>query len=124
MIQQIGDKGFMIFWHAELVGGIVCWQQGVEKAMEFPPAYETDIADLHGPIWVPWIWLPQCMSERRILECKLVAKDVVVGHLGPQGSRKNSQRPSVWYGGVGDATEDVTEQPAFQKATWRALLAV
>jgi hypothetical protein len=32
------------------------------------------------------------MSERRILDCELLAKDVVVSHW-PQGSKKNSQLP-------------------------------
>jgi hypothetical protein len=77
MIGQTGDKGFMIFWHAELVGWIVCWQQSVKKTFEFAFAYETDVADLNGTIW-----LPQCMSECRILDCKSFTKDVVVGHLG------------------------------------------
>jgi hypothetical protein len=81
MIQQTWDKGFMIFWHASLVGWIVCWQQGIEKTVESAFANETDVADLHGPIRVPWFRLPQCMSERRILDCKLFTKDVVVGHL-------------------------------------------
>jgi hypothetical protein len=88
MIQQTRDKGFMIFRHAELVGWIVRWKQGVEKTMEFASAYETDVTDLHGPIWIFWVRLPQGMTECRILDCKLFSKDVVVslGHLEPQGS--------------------------------------
>jgi hypothetical protein len=63
MIQQGRDEGFIMFWYAELlVRWIVCWKQGVEKTMEFASAYETDIPDLHGPIWFPWAWLPQGMS--------------------------------------------------------------
>ena len=28
MIQHVGDKGFVMFWHAELlVGWMVCWKQ-------------------------------------------------------------------------------------------------
>lgn len=52
MIRQGGDEGFMIFWDAELLGWIVCWKQGAEKAVESTPAYEANVADLHGPIWV------------------------------------------------------------------------
>jgi hypothetical protein len=48
----------MIFWHAELVGWIIGWKQGVEKTMEVAPAYETDIANLHGPMRDPWTWPP------------------------------------------------------------------
>jgi hypothetical protein len=98
MIQQTGDKGFMVFWHALLVGWIVCWQEGVEKTIEFACAYETDVAYLHWPVRVPWVRLPQCVSERRILDCKLFAKDVVVGHLGPQGS-KNDRAGWGWSRG-------------------------
>ena len=82
----------MIFWHAELVGWIVCWKQGVEKAMEVASAYETDVANLHGPIRVPWTRPPQCMSVCRILDCKLIAEDFVVGHLDRKG-QETSQRP-------------------------------
>ena len=91
MIQQAGDKWFMVFWHTELVGWIVCWQQGVEKTVEFASAYETNVTELHGPIRVPRVRLPQGMPKRRILDCKLIPKDVEVGHLG--ATKKNSQRP-------------------------------
>ena len=82
----------MIFWHASLVGWMVCRKQGVEKTVEFASAYETDVADLHGPIWSLWSWLPQGMSIRRILDGKLFAEDVVVCHressLTPVGARR------------------------------------
>jgi hypothetical protein len=80
----------MIFWYAELVGWIVCWKQGIEKTMEFASPYETDVADLHRPIRVPWTWFPQSMSIRRIFDGKLFAKDVVVGHWRLQESMKLS----------------------------------
>ena len=85
------------------VGLIFCGKQGIEKTMEFATAYETDVTDLHGHIRVPWVWFPQSMSECRILDCKLFAKDVVVGHLGPQGSKDslNFKRPCVRVTGVG-----------------------
>ena len=77
----------MIFRYSKLVGWMICWKQGVEKTMEFALAYETDVANLHGPIWVPWIRPPQGMSVRRILDGKLFAEDVIVGHRDhePQG---------------------------------------
>ena len=80
MIQQGGDKGFMMFWNASFLGWVICRKQGVEKTMEFASEYETDVADSHGPIWFPWTWLPKGMSVRRIVDCKLFAEDVVVGH--------------------------------------------
>jgi hypothetical protein len=80
MIRHVGDERLMIFWHAELVGWIICWEHGVEKTMESATASETDIANSHGQIRVPWTWHPQGMSVRRILDCKLFAEDVVVVH--------------------------------------------
>jgi hypothetical protein len=80
MIRQGGDERFMTFWHTSLVGWIVRWKQGVEKTMKISSAYETDVANLHGPICYPWTWLPQSMSVRRIQNCKLFTVDVVVGH--------------------------------------------
>ena len=58
MIRHGGDEGFMIFWHTELLRWMVCRKQGTEKAVESALAYETDVADLHRPIWVCWTWLP------------------------------------------------------------------
>jgi hypothetical protein len=87
MIGPSGDKGFMIFWYALLLGWIVCREQGVEKTMEFASTCETDITDLHGPIWSFWTWLPQGMSVRRIFDGKLFAEDVVVCHRESQESR-------------------------------------
>ena len=80
MIQQIGDEGFMILRYPEPVGWIVCWKQGIEETMEFASAYETNIANLHGSIGIPRTRPPQGMSVRRILDGKLLAEDVVVGH--------------------------------------------
>ena len=53
-----GDEGFKIFWNAELLGGIVCWKQGAENTVESAFEYESNVADLHGPIRVSWAWLP------------------------------------------------------------------
>ena len=80
MIKQGGDEGLIIFWHSSLMRRIIGWEQGVEKTMEFASAYETNIANLHGPIRVPRTWPPQGMSVRRILDGELLAEDVVVGH--------------------------------------------
>jgi hypothetical protein len=66
-----------MLWH---VGLIFCGTQSIEKTMEFAIAYETDIAYFYGPIRFPWAWLPERMSVRRIFDCKLLAKNVVVGH--------------------------------------------
>ena len=53
-----GDEGFMIFWHSQFLGWIVCWKHGAEKTVESALEYETNVADLHGPIWICWSWIP------------------------------------------------------------------
>jgi len=107
MIQQIWDEGLMIFWHAEVVGWMVCWKQGVEKTMETALAYETDIAYLHGSIRFPWSWPPQGMPVRWILDCKLFAEDVIVGHRDRKRSQESRKAPDSRGGEVG-TEENVT----------------
>jgi hypothetical protein len=111
MIRQGGDEGLMVFWHTELLGCIVCWKQGAEKSVESALAYETNVADLHGPIWVCWTWLPQGISVRRIFDCKLFAEDLVFGHRGWQETRELSTHASVRVGREGgDAVENLTQR--------------
>ena len=110
MIVQGEDEGFIIFWHAELLGWIVCWKQGAKKAVESAFEYETNVADLHGPIWIFWPWLPKCISVRRIPYCKLFAEDIVVGdrHRGLQETRELST--PVRVGREGGIVENLTHQ--------------
>jgi hypothetical protein len=77
MVWKLGDKFFMTIWH---VGLSFCGTQSIEKTVKSALAYETDIADFHRPIRIRWSWLPQCISKRRILDCKLFAKDFELGH--------------------------------------------
>jgi hypothetical protein len=93
MIRQVGDEWFMIFWHAALVGWVVFWKQGVEKTAEFAFAYETNVANLHRLIRVPWTWLPQSMSVQRIFDGKLFPENIAIGHRGAQESRRATQCP-------------------------------
>jgi hypothetical protein len=90
VIRQVGGERFMIFRHAVLVGWIVFRKQGVEKTVESASAYETNVANLHGLIRVPWTWLPQSMSVQRIFDGKLFAKDIAVRHRGSQESRRTA----------------------------------
>jgi hypothetical protein len=92
MIRQFGDEGLMMFRDAELVRWMVCWKQGIEETMEVASTYETDIANLHGPFWIPRSWPPQGMSIRRILDCKLFAEDVEVCHRDRK-SQGNLSKP-------------------------------
>ena len=89
---QVGDEGLMIFRYAELVGWIICWEEGVEKTMEFSSAYEADIANLHGHTRVPWTWPPQGMSIRGIFESELFAEDIVVGHRDRKSGNSKLER--------------------------------
>ena len=93
MIRRLGDEFFMTFWHAVLMGFIVFRKQGVEKSMEFASAYETNVANLHMLLRVPWTRLPQCMSVRRIFDGKLFAENIALVHRGSQESRRITQRP-------------------------------
>ena len=95
MIRQFEDEWLMIFWHAELVGWIVCWKQGIENTTKIAFAYETNVANLHRHIRVPWTWLPQSMTIRGIIDSKLFAKNIAVGHRGSQESR----RTTPWVSG-------------------------
>jgi hypothetical protein len=87
----------MISWHASLLGWVICWKQGAKKTVESAFVYETNVANLHGTIWVCWTWLPKGISVQRIPDRKLFAEDFVVGgwHRGIDGDFKkqeNSQR--------------------------------
>jgi hypothetical protein len=90
MIRNFGNEWFMIVWHAALVGWIVFWKQDIEKTMEFAFAYESNVANLHRLIRVPWTWLPQSMSVQGIFDGKLFAKYIAIGHRGSQESRRTT----------------------------------
>ena len=60
--------------------------------MEFAFAYETNVANLHRLIRVPWTWLPQSMSVQRVFDGKLFAKNIAVSHQGSKESRGTAQR--------------------------------
>ena len=62
MIGQFGDKWFMVFWYAGLVGWMVSRKKSIEKAVESAFAYETDVANIDGAIEPRWTGLPQSMA--------------------------------------------------------------
>ena len=62
MIGQFGDKWFMMFWYARLVGWVIRRKKGIEKAVESAFTYKTDVADLDGAMLPRWTWLPQSMA--------------------------------------------------------------
>ena len=125
MIRQVGDERFIIFWHAALVGWIVCWKQGVEKAMEFAIAYKTNVANLHRFIREPWFWLPQGMSVQRIFDGKLLAENIAVGHGGSQEPRRTTRRQASFRRPSKDQSHDLNHSPlvrpfrAFPSSHWQ-----
>ena len=80
MIGQFGDKWFMVFWYAGLVRWMIRRKKSVEKAVESAFTYETDVANLDWAMQPRWTGFPQSMAVRRILDCELPTKDVVVSH--------------------------------------------
>jgi len=48
--------------------------------MEFAFANETDVANFYGRVQSSRVRLPQGVAEGRILDSKLIAKNIVVRH--------------------------------------------
>jgi hypothetical protein len=55
MILHARTKWFMIFWYTVLC---IRRQKSIEKAMKFPLAYETDVANLDGSVSIARVRLP------------------------------------------------------------------
>jgi hypothetical protein len=69
VIRHAGDKWFMILRYTQLVvGWMICRKKSIEKPVEFAPADETNVANLHAVLPPSWTWLPQGMSTCRILD--------------------------------------------------------
>ncbi len=82
VVFHAGYKSFVLLRNTiDLMGSIFRVKQNIEETMEFPFPNETDIANLDGEIST-WTWIPERVSEGRILDGKMVTKDVVVvvGH--------------------------------------------
>lgn len=78
-----GSKLFVLLWNTKGSMGWIIWaEQNIEKPVESPFPNETDVASGHGGISTARTWLPKCVSKCRILDCEVVAKNVVVGHCG------------------------------------------
>src|SRR6266702_8378818 len=90
MFQHFGIEGFVIIWNTKVImGWIICGQQNVEETVESAFANVTDVANPHDLIKIPWRRLPKCMSEGRKPNCKLIAKDIVVGHCSDVATTNN-----------------------------------
>src|SRR6266702_2454303 len=76
------SKLCVLLWNTNSMGRIFWTKQNIEKTVELPFSNETDVANRHGGISTAWTWLPECVSIGRIFDCKVVAKNVVVGHCG------------------------------------------
>ena len=69
----------MILWYTEsLIGWMDFRIQGIEQAVEFALANETDVTNLNGRVLFSWARVPQGVAEIRMRDCKLSAKGVVV----------------------------------------------
>ena len=75
---------------------MICGKEGVEKAMESAFPYEANITNLHGTIMFRGTWHPEGMSVRRILDRKLRAEDVVVGHKVVVAGMKEKFSANPW----------------------------
>ena len=98
VIFDLGPKLSVLLrvWNTKNPMGRIFWaEQNVEKAVESPFPNETDVANRHSGISTAWTWLPKCMSVGRILSCKVVAKNVVVGHCGGAASKEWKTIPWV-----------------------------
>jgi len=89
VIFHSGSKLFVLLWNTNSMGRISWARQNIEEMVELPFSNETDVANCHGGISTAWIWLPKCVSVGRILSCKVVTKNVVVGHCGGTGIEGN-----------------------------------
>jgi len=63
MISHAREKRFMMFWNFWRTGScsmrrMVCGEKGIEKAMKFPLAYETDVANFYGRVSFARVRLP------------------------------------------------------------------
>ena len=51
MFRCVRDKRFIMLWNAEFaMGGVIRRKESIEKSVEFPFAYITDIANFHRAI--------------------------------------------------------------------------
>jgi hypothetical protein len=80
MVRKTRDKWLVVFWYTELVGRMVRGKESIEKAVESAPAYETDVANLHGEIRLRRTGIPKGTPTHRVIDCKLCTEDIVVGH--------------------------------------------
>lgn len=81
MFLDIERKLFVVLWNTEFYMGLVVWgQQNIEKTVEFPFADVANVANFHGGIQIPRIWLPKCVSKGRKLHCEVVAENIIVSH--------------------------------------------
>ena len=80
----------MTVWNAKvLMRWVICGQQDIEESVESSLVNVADVANPHDVIKIPRRWLPKCMSVARKPNCKLLAKDIVVGHCNKEAITRN-----------------------------------
>ena len=78
MIPEAQLKLLISFWYtAAFMRWMMCGEQGIEQAMEFAVANETNVTNLN---WreLSRVWLPQGVAESGMRKCELIAKSVIV----------------------------------------------
>ena len=96
MFGHFGLERCVVIWDTKVsVGWVICGQQDIEEAVESAFADVTDVANPHDVIKIPRRRLPKGMSEGRKPNCKLFAKDIVVGHCSDVEINKDARNPSA-----------------------------
>ena len=79
MFQDSGLERFVVIRNAKVfMGWIICGQQNIEEAVESALANVTNVTDTRNVR--PRRRVPKRMSVSRKPNCKLIAKNIVVGH--------------------------------------------
>ena len=95
VIFHVGSKLFVILWNTKSMGRIVWAEQNIEKTVELPFPDEADVANCHGRGSTAWTGLPKCVPVGRIFDCKVVPKNVVVGHCGGTEVEDNPRKTLI-----------------------------
>lgn len=92
IIFHVGSKLLVLIWNTKHSMGRIIWvEQNIEKTVESSVPNETDVADCHSGISTARTWFPKRVSKGRILDCKVMAENVVMGHYGSAESKENPE---------------------------------
>jgi hypothetical protein len=110
VIVHTGSKLFVLLWNTKSMGRI-CWaEQNIEKTVELPIPNETNVANRYSGIPTAWSWFPKRVSVGWILDCKVMAENVVVGHCSSaeiEGKPRKPRDPTRGYGYDGSCVQEL-----------------